>query len=327
MPDQAGDEDVDQARTHELKNLRIAEVSLVDKPANLRPFLMLKSESGLGGRPMPETLTDEQAAQIEAALNAPHPEEAAVLKSIETDAGAPLDDSARNKLTAALRLLGGIADGARKGLAKALAGPEVKPVVEPVVEPPTPPEKETPVVDTTKAETKTPLPAEVVELAKAGDYESIVKAAGDQPGVVALMVELLKSRDSEIGTLKTSVEAILAKADDTAVADLVRDAGLPGMSTEDQVKLVKSFTPEQRVAWSNHAKALRANIAMGETEHGTSRRGEDTYNPLDELNKRTTEMVVKSAGTVNEADAMMKVLEADPKLRGDYRKYVRGEVV
>jgi len=123
------------------------------------------------------------------------------------------------------------------------------------------------------------------------------------------------------------VEAILAKADDTAVADLVRDAGLPGMSTEDQVKLVKSFTPEQRTAWMNHAKALRANIAMGETEHGTSRRGEDTYNPLDELNKRTTEMVVKSAGTVNEADAMMKVLEADPKLRGDYRKYVRGEVV
>jgi hypothetical protein len=326
MAEQAGDED---DKPHEIRNIKVAEVSLVDRPANLRTFLMLKSQ-GNGGRPMPEVLTDEQAAELETALNTPTKTEEDVIKALDAELGKALDQSARTKVIAALRLLGGITDGAVKALHKQLSGilggdtkkADEKPVVEPAVA-----KKEEPVVKTTVA-------PEIVALAKAGDYEAITKAVQDSPATAVLLVELMKAqgtelakRDAQIADLTKFQAEMVTKADDVEVAKLVTEAGLPGMSTEDQTKMVKAMTPEVRSAWFSHGKAIRANLALADTEQGTSRRGDDSYNPFEEINKRAAEIVQKSAGTVMEMDARVQVLEADPKLASDYRAYTRGEKV
>lgn len=259
---------------------------------------------------MPDVLTESEAQVIEDALNQPREDEAAILTAVESEVGSELDPSTRNKVTAALRLLGNTSEVAVQGLVKKLSG--ILPV-----------EK----TETTKPsveESKVELPAEVIELAKSGDYEAITKAASASPGVVGLVVELLKSRDAEIKKANEFMATMIAKADDDAVRKIVEDAGLPGMSTDDQIKLVKSMNPEARSSWASHAKALRANIALSDVERGTPRRGSDSYNPYDEINKRVSELVSKSDGKLSEFDAQMQVLQADPKLASDYREYVRG---
>jgi hypothetical protein len=324
----------DENAIAELKNLFIKEVSLVDKPANRRPFLLYKSNTGKGDQDMP-ALTETEAQQIEDALNTPHAKEAEVIKALETELGKALDAAARNKIIAAVRLLGGIDDESVKSVAQTLSGlvsppaPAAKVSVDDTkkAEPePAPAKKEPVTVKTEKADTTVVSPPpEIVALAKAGDYAAVLKAATESPAVVGLMVDLLKSRDGEIADLKQWQVSMIQKADDEAVRALVVEAGLPGASIEDQVKLVKSMTSESRAAWMAQAKALKSHIAMADVEKGTSRRGSDSYNPLEEINARTAQMLQKSDGKLSEGDAMMKVLEQDSKLAADYRNYVKGE--
>ena len=335
MPDKPVDED--ESTPHELRNLFVKEISLVDRAANRRKFLLFKSESGQGGRPMPEaTLTEAEVLELDTALNTPTETEGVVLAAMETAVEKALSSGDKNKVTAALRLLGGISDPAVKALAKELsaaAGDEPA-KTEPAkkVEPkPEPARKEAPVakaVEKPKEPEKAPeLPAEVTELAKRGDYVAIMKAAGENPGVMALVVELLKSRDGEIADLKKFQVEQIAKADAEEVARIVDEADLPGAAREDQILLVKGMDKEGREKFAALAKGINANLkaGVGAGQIGTSRRGESTLKAYDTIQKRAKELIAKSATKLDENDALFQVLADDPELARQYRAEVAGE--
>jgi len=79
----------------ELKGLHVREISLVDRPANRRKFLLWKSEGGESDVPT-EQLTDEQALQLEEWLNTyALGEDAIVTKSLSAEGKTALRAVAR----------------------------------------------------------------------------------------------------------------------------------------------------------------------------------------------------------------------------------------
>jgi len=338
MTDKPADED--EKTPHELRNLFVKEISLVDRAANRRKFLLFKSESGQGGNPMPQaTLTEAEVLELDTALNTPTETEGTVLAAMETAVEKALSSGDKNKVTAALRLLGGVEDSAVKALVKELSAAasgsapekvesakkaEPKPE-EPVVrkEAPVPKADEKP-----KEPEKVPeLPEEVTELAKRGDYVAITKAAGENPGVMALVVELLKSRDGEIQDLKKFQVEQIAKADAEEVARIVDEADLPGAAREDQIALVKGMDSDAREKFAALAKGIQANLKAGVSagQVGTPRRGGPTSTAWDTIQKRAKELVAKSATKLDQNDAFAQVIEDDPDLARQYRAEVAWE--
>jgi hypothetical protein len=334
MADQAAD--TNENDVHELRDLFVREVSLVGKAANRRTFLLYKSAKGGN---MPQPLTEVEQLAIETALNTPTATEETVLKAMEL--AKALDAGDKNKVIAALRLLGGVQDEAVKALVKELSGA----VGEKADEKPAPTTKtETPAPETTPARKEQTVPtpdekpavpekivdppAEIVALAKAGNYAEIMKAAGANPGVIAVMVELLKSRDGEITDLKKFMAEQIAKSDDAEVARIVDEADLPGASRDDQIALVKAMDSPSRAKFAALATGIKANLQAGlyEREIGTSRRSDGrVLKALDTVKERAKEIVTKSGDKLSEGDALLRVLEDDPALAAQYRAEVRGE--
>lgn len=287
---------------------------------------------------MPEvTLTEAEVLELDTALNTPTDTEGAVLAAMETAVEKALSSGDKNKVTAALRLLGGISDPAVKALAKELsaaAGDTTPAKTEPAkkVEPkPEPARKEAPVAkadEKPKEPEKAPeLPAEVIDLAKSGDYEAITKAAVENPGMVGIVVGLLKSQAVEIADLKKFQVEQIAKADAEEVARIVDEAGLPGAAREDQILLVKGMDSDARKQFAALAKGIKENIkaGVGVGQIGTSRRGEPTLKAYDTIQKRAKELIAKSATKLDENDALFQVLADDPELAQQYRAEVAGE--
>ena len=291
MPDRHDDE----SEVSELKNLYVREISLVDRAANKREFLLFKSDTEGGDRQMPETLTKEQTAEIEEALNTELDSEDDVMKSLEAKAeGGKLSPKALNAAKAAARLL-----GAHPELGDVLKGATEEPKAEPKVEPKPKPE--------VKPEPK-PEPA---------------PAAGD-PVEKAHLAELAK-RDVEITELKKQVGELVATAKADKVEKFVDELDLPSMSREDQIAFVAGLNDDQHEmvkAWSDGLHA-----SMGTTQPaGTPRRGETVpESASDELMKRATGLVEKDAsGKLDLSDALLKVRAADPALTERVRQETLG---
>jgi len=107
--DDEGDYYLDEAghvvRPRELRRLHVAEVSLVDKPATGKRFLLYKSEGGESD--MVEPLDDSGALLVETGLNDP-----ATLEGEDDAVGSILDDEGRILARGGFRLL---AKAAREG--------------------------------------------------------------------------------------------------------------------------------------------------------------------------------------------------------------------
>ena len=237
-------------------------------------------------------LSDQEAEVIETALNAPAPNEAEVLKAL----GVEGDDA--NRATAAVRMIRSLGDKAG-ALLKTLAGANgdatAKPEPEPVAKDKPPPKEP----EVTKTD-ETPLAPEVLEIAKATkspeEYQAVVKAAREGAAVVQIMTELLKARDGEIADLRQWREQEVEKADDAAVASIVDATPVLGLSRDDQAKLVKSLSPEQREAWAGMAKAQQAAAGLQSPfrEIGTARRSEPVEDPVRQVEEMAKAEVSKA---------------------------------
>ena len=290
MPDTG---DNDELEPQELKHLRIREISLVDRPANKRTFLLFKSDGAEGDSIMP-TLTEGETAAIEGALNTAVDGEDALMKAMASRAkDGKLSEKDRNALKGALRLLGSSAAFAD--------------IVKAISEDPKPEEKTEEKPDE-KTETKPDETPEVTPDIPAS-VEKVLKAERE-----AHKAELAK-RDAEIGDLKKFQAEMVAKADLVEVEKLVDTMNLPSMSREDQIKLVRSWTPEQREKFAGWAEGLTKSIDLS-TPIGSPRRGVDVpESAQDETMRLAKARVEKDAsGKLDLADAIMKVRAEDPAL-------------
>ena len=293
MPDRHDDE----SEVSELKNLHVREISLVDRAANKREFLLFKSQDEGGESNMAEMLTKEATEEIETALNTEFESEADVMKNLEAKAkDGKLPDKARNALKGALRLL-----GAHKELGDVLKSACEEPEAEPKPEPK--PEAEPEV----KPEPK-PEPAPV---------------AGD-PVEKAHQAELAK-RDEKIDKQDKRIAELEAVAKADKVEKLVEEMDLPSMSREDQIAFVAGLDDEQRETVKAWSDGLHTSMEATRPA-GTPRRGETVpESASDELMKRANGLVEKDAsGKLDLADAILKVRADDPELAGRCTIEARG---
>ncbi|HUT62198.1 MAG TPA: hypothetical protein VNA25_30530 [Phycisphaerae bacterium] len=282
-----------------------------------------------------DALTDAESEAIEDALNTAATNEAEALEALEKLAKAGVSDKAKNAIKGALRLLNAYKDEVGEDVLKKLASVAGFGFAEAKTKSVEDEEKEARAKadalkkaedEKKKAAGKDALPAEVLTLAKAGDYEAVMKAASEQPAILGLFVEMLKSRDDKIAELTKFQAAVGVKEDERQVREIVEEMNLPGMSLEDQVAFVKSMDPEGRKKIAAWAPALHASgTESPTTEIGSSRRGSlDASSAREEIAKRTKELVEKSDGKLDEADAGLKVLEDDPKLAARHRAELQG---
>ena len=296
--------DNDELEPQELKHLRIREISLVDRPANKRTFLLFKSDGAEGDSIMP-TLTGKETAAIEEALNTGFDGEEDVLKAMEARAkDGKLSEKARNALKGALRLI-----GAHTELSDVMKADSEDPKPEPKPENEPKPEPEAKLDET--PEVTPDIPASV---------EKVLKAERE-----AHKAELAK-RDVVIAELKKFQVEMVAKADLVEVEKLVDTMNLPSMSREDQIKLVRSWTPEQREKFAGWAEGLTKSIDLS-TPIGSPRRGVDVpESAQDETMRLANARVEKDAsGKLDLADAIVKVRAERPDLAARSRLEALGQ--
>jgi len=240
------------------------------------------------------TLTEEETAAIEGALNTAVDGEDALMKAMASRAkDGKLSEKDRNALKGALRLLGSSA--AFADIVKAITEdpkPDEKPEDEAKPEPEAKPD-ETP-------EVKPDIPAEV---------EKVLKAERE-----AHKAELAK-RDAEIGDLKKFQAEMVAKADLVEVKALVEKMQLPSMSSEDQVAFVAGLTKDQREKFAGWADGLGKAIDLS-SDIGSPRRGLDRpESAQDEIMRLAEARVEKDAsGKTDLAEAIIKVRAEHPDL-------------
>jgi hypothetical protein len=120
---QPGDqtEEDDSRRPHELRRLRVDEISLVDRPANMRPFLLFKRDSKERSiKEMP--ISEKAVSAFEKALNAPANDEDQLVKTL-----GDMDEASDGVARGAIRLLGTLTEAQREAIGKAFAPtPETK---------------------------------------------------------------------------------------------------------------------------------------------------------------------------------------------------------
>ncbi len=283
-----GDQDDEKwPRVAELRRIKVSEVSLVDRAANRRTFLLFKRDTKGGDREVAE-LTPDEVASLEEGMNTGYDAEDAVLKSLGVHAGNKLTPASANAVKAAVRLL---------KVASAEIGDEA--------------------VADTLAEAGMAAEASEPEAAPAAAKPDEEAPVSEPPVEKAYQAELAK-RDAQIDGLLKFQASMLAKAAEAEAEAIVTEANLPGMAKADQVKLVKSLDPESRtmfVAWTKAIKATADEAALtqdiGSPRRGTSMAG----TAAGEIEKRAKELIAKSAdGNLTPGDAYMRILREDPEL-------------
>ncbi len=315
-----------KAKVTELKGLEVDEVSHVDRPANLRPFLVVKSEGGIN---MPD-LTEEQVQQLEDVLSAPAPgEDAQVAKA----AG------------------GGVKEALIRGYQRIrhALGAEAVQKLEASAAPAEPVEKAACAKCHGTVAKGSKFCPNCGEKMKGGDTadeeDDDAKEAEKGKATKALISkavenavsEVRKEYEGKLTVLTTSVEKLtkanddlVTKADDAAVAEIVQKANLPGTSIEDQVKFVKSLTAEQREQWlasTTAAKAADTYAQLGQPI-GTPR-GVDASSAEGQIVAKAKALLdsgVKKADgrPMTLADAIIKVREDNLDLDRRYEAEMNG---
>ena len=289
------DEELDEPRPAELKDVTVHEISLVDRPANKRPFLLFKSKESqtrkVGEYKLTEQLTKEATEELQKALNTEGEDEAEKLEKI--------DGKSKNAAKAALRILQHLTSGmdpeeVQKFLADAGFGYE-------------------------KAD-ETP---EATEAEKAIAKRDAALAALPE-NVRAILKEEREADAAEKDTLRKQVEEgakwradFIAKAEAEAIEKLVDELQIPGMSREDQVIFVAALPEAQRESMKGWATALRVTKGFSDptTVIGTPRRGEHvTSANADTMEKARALVKADTSGELDLADAIVQVRAEDPAL-------------
>ena len=235
------------------------------------------------------TLTEEETAAIEGALNTAVDGEDALMKAMASRAkDGKLSEKDRNALKGALRLLGSSA--AFADIVKAITEdpkPDEKPKDEPKPEPEAKPDE-------------TPEPEK--------------ETSGSDDVAKAHQAELRK-RDDKIEALEKFQADMLEKADRVEVATLVEKMQLPGMSSDDQIEFVLGLDKAHREKMSAWAPALTKAIDLS-SDIGSPRRGLDRpESAQDEIMRLAEARVEKDAsGKTDLAEAIIKVRAEHPDL-------------
>ena len=308
MANTGENEEEDEPRPAELRDVTVHEISLVDRPANKRPFLLFKSEDTPNrerGEDELATLSKEETEQLQEVLNTEAKDEEKLLEKV--------DGKSKNATKALLRVLQHIAadmepEDLQKFLADAGFGFEKA-------------EEKEPEDDSKTEEQKAIAKRDAALAALPENVREILKS--DRDATEAENVELRKQVEEGAKWRTDFIE----KADDEAVAKLVEKMQIPGMAEEDQVKFVKALPTELRETMKGWAEALKASKELGDPTAtiGTARRGEHTVSAGDEIMKRAEALVkADTSGKLDIADAILKVRAEDPNLAEHSRRETLG---
>jgi len=269
-----------------LENLTVDEVSLVDRAANGRRFLVWKNHQR--GTPMKDTLNAvaEVATEREADL-------------IEAVAKLDLSEDAQAALTTAHRILVGFADEipAEALSAFGLAGAPAEVA------------KDEPEADAEEPEAAA-IEDEPAEVEKAADeLDPVLKAANDR--IAELEAVLKAERDERV-----------LKADTESIAD--RFGALPGVKADELApvwgELRKAAPDALKVIEDTFGRLTAASVAKAEgllSETGKTTAVEAAGSAWDRIEQLAQDRVRKGLDE-NKAKAIDTVLKTEPKLYGEY---------
>jgi hypothetical protein len=257
----------------ELSDLRVVEISLVKRPANRRPLLLLKSEETMP-EPIKLEVPEGMLPVIKSALEAGKGEDETLAELLK----AGLSDDEQNKARMALRLLDGlkgkIPEATMKALAKAAGHTQVE-------------TKETPVTKTKLIKSEDGREFTVAEEA-APVVEALLKSEGD---LRKSLGDATKKLDAEIGERKQR-DALAKAAKDFPHLDPTKTAGLLLKAETVSPEFVADLDLTLK-----QAEALAASGALKEIGSGAGGgSGGDTWSKIDAGGR---DLVQKSGGKMS----------------------------
>jgi hypothetical protein len=277
---------------HEIVDLLIAEVSLVDDPANERPFLLIKNRTG------DTTVADNQL--IELALGTDLENEEAIDKKID---GLPADS--QDALKGALRILQAHRENITSDVLKSLA-PEmgVEFQAEKTEDGGDPPKgKDDGVGDTSKLMPEVAAILQALQKSNSTLEERLQKSD-------AKVAELDRARRKDDMILKVK-DLHLAKAEPDKLADALLSLQDSSPEAYDQLSEILTATSAV-VVESDLLKAIGSDAA-----------GDATETAYEKVAKAAKKMVENSNGEISFASAQDKVLKQDRDLARQYSEEIR----
>ena len=299
-----------------LRKLDVRAVSLVDRPANRRKFLLFKRdapEGAEGVRLMPLAFTEKSCETLNERLNKSPKGEDAVLSELESLSKAAGKELTEENKAAAATILraAGHADysnpKAAAGQLAALFGFEVKKA-----------EEKPPLTIEKKADPAAPsLPAELEEIAKSdpGKAALLAKAAQESPAAFAL---LMKS-EQEKATLQKSVNELTEKNRDSEAIKKAEGLNLAGVEKTKLASVIKSLdaaglSDSVLPIMTALNKQVQTSVLFTESGSGHVSQAGSALAKMEEM----VGSMIQKDGKLTRELALVKIAESNPDLYQQY---------
>jgi len=299
----------------EMRKLVVSAIHAVRRPANKRPFLLVKSEhTNLGGGAM--RLTPEAIAGIQTILETPIAGEDALWLKV----AAELGEGAEPALRTGLRLLKSV--GGNGSVAAILKEAGLVPDEPPKTKEP---EKPKP-ADTQKA---AELPEPFVEVMKEAGFEpyiTVLKGLSDNPEVAKVVVPLMTAMAAQLKITQKATEQLVA---DRHLEAVQKTADALGFAKDDpMVAVMKGMDEEQFASFVEAMQPTAARVKEAEkvllAEKGTAARDLEGGDALAEVAKQARELVAKGEFS-DQHEAERHVLDTNRELYEQHRAESAGK--
>lgn len=303
-----------------LRNIDVREVSLVDKPAIRKRFLLFKSREGEAAMPK---FSDSGLAALTERINAPDPQEDVILTKvaeIRKAASQPFGDAERDVALALLRVAGTTEQPVEKRaevVAQLMGAPAQD--------------------DLTKAEMTCPKCGAKVKMEKSAaakfcgqcGAEYVQKAAAPTPGIDELLkadtplskavADILKAKDGQIETLAKRVDTLEGDKTRAQAIAKAESTGLP----IDRMKLASLIEKSEAGGFGEElistlkaaGEQIKASVLFGEIGSPGSL---DPASASARIAKLASDMIAKSATPLTKEQAEVAVMEQNPALYTEY---------
>jgi hypothetical protein len=300
-----------------LVDLEALEVSLVDKAANKRRFLLLKNEDGTGSNVEAEG-GGEMNDVLKSLLDVPVGNEAELLKQLmHAGQGGPddLSERANEAVKASVRLLAAVREELPEGLCKKVDRFLSKSDEAPQPEP-TPVEAE----DTQGVATLVPTPEQLKKKDGKLDFSGV-------PTDVRPVIEALWKEHEEVTKRAKELEATLkAERDQRLLEEFTQKAagfenlGLNPTKMGPVFKTLSEKAPGEWETLENLLKAMDERFKQSTLfkEIGTSAATPDVGSTWGQITQMAEQMVSKSEDGLTKEQAITKILEQNPGLYNQY---------
>lgn len=303
-----------------LRKLDVRAVSLVDRPANRRKFLLFKRDAPQGQegvRVMPITFDEGSCETLNKRFNtAPKGEDAVLseLASISKAAGKELTEEGKVVAAAILRAAGQADYSDPKAAAETLAallGFEVK-----KADPP-------PLIFKEAAPSTPAMPAELQEIAKSDPAKAalLAKAAQESPAAYALLMKA----EQEKSELQKSVDTLTEKARDSEAIKKAEGLNLAGVDKTKLASVIKSLDAANLsdsvlpILTALNTQVQKSTL-FSELGSGRVSTAGSALSKMEEL---ATSMIQKDGKLTREA-AIVKIAESNPQLYQEYEAERKG---